>query len=295
MWYDRTGKQVTTAGARAFNLNSIRLSPDGSRVASESGENNADIWIYDLKRDVNTRLTYGAGSSSSPVWSPDGRWIAYIGVRSSVSTSSSKANAIFRKLANGAGEEELILEGENTNRILGDWSPDGGSLLFTVGDMVATGQIWLVPVIGPRKPVPLVQGPFIAGSPRFSPDGRWVAYSSTESGRVEVYVIPIVGSGKWQISNTGGSGPVWRRNGKELYYWSTDNSLMSVSLSLKPGVVEIGSSHVLARWNNAIGNIGMSSPLDVSLDGQRFVVVAVGQQPSRPINLVTNWVSELKQ
>jgi len=295
MWYDRTGKELGSAGPQAFNLNSVRLSPDGTKLATESGEAVGDVWVYDLKRNVNTRLTFGTGASSSPLWSPDGQWIAYVGVRTPASSSASTANAIYRKPANGAGPEEMLLEGENSNRILDDWSPDGRSLLFTTGDAAATGDIWVAPLVGQRQPVPLVQGNFVAGWARFSPDGHWIAYSSTESGRPEVYVIPFGGkSGKWQISSSGGTGPVWRRDGKELFYWSADNSLISVSLSLKTGVVEVGTSQVLTHWNRPIGNIGISNPLDVTKDGQRFVAVAVGRQPSRPITLVTNWDAELK-
>jgi len=295
MWYDRTGKELGSAGPQAFNLNSVRLSPDGTKLATESGEAIGDVWVYDLKRNVNTRLTFGTGASSSPLWSPDGQWIAYVGVRTPASSSASTANAIYRKPANGAGPEEMLLEGENSNRILDDWSPDGRSLLFTTGDAAATGDIWVAPLVGQRQPVPLVQGNFVAGWARFSPDGHWIAYSSTESGRPEVYVIPFGGkSGKWQISSSGGTGPVWRRDGKELFYWSADNSLISVSLSLKTGVVEVGTSQVLTHWNRPIGNIGISNPLDVTKDGQRFVAVAVGRQPSRPITLVTNWDAELK-
>jgi eukaryotic-like serine/threonine-protein kinase len=287
MWYDRSGKELGAGGAKAFNLSSIRLSPDGAKLAAESGETNSDIWIYDLKRKVNTRLTFGQGASSSPEWSPDGQWIAYTGVRGN--------NAIYRKHANGTGGEEVLLEGDGTNRVLSDGSPDGKSLLYTVGDMATTGQIWMLPVAGNRKPVPLVQGNFVATGTRFSPDGHWVAYASTESGRSEVYVIPFGGgTGKWQISSAGGISPVWRRDGKELFYWSADNSLMSVSITLRTGEVEVGEASMLARWNNPIGNIGISSPYDVVLDGQRFIGISVGRQPSRPITLVTNWTAELK-
>ena len=107
--------------------------------------------------------------------------------------------------------------------------------------------------------------------------------------------MPFGGTGKWQVSNNGGNGPVWHRNGKEIFYWSPDNTLMSVPIELSASAVELGSNRVLARWNNPIGSFGISSPLDVSPDGKRFVVVAVGRQPSRPITLVANWTAELKQ
>src|SRR5262249_51183513 len=122
MWYDRTGKQLGAAGEKVSNLLALRLSPDGTRLASESGEGNSEIWIYDGKRKVNTRLTLGPGSSSSPVWSPDGQWIAYVGVRGNQS--------LCRKPANGMGLEEVLLEGDHAARNPFDWSPDGKSLLF---------------------------------------------------------------------------------------------------------------------------------------------------------------------
>jgi Tol biopolymer transport system component len=292
MWYDRAGKELGAAGLKGFNLNSVRLSPDGSRLAVESGETTSDVWVYDLRRNVNTRLTFGTGgASSSPVWSPDGRWIAYVGVR-----TNSNATSIYRKLANGGDQEELVLGGDDSQKVLGDWSPDGKSLLFTVGDTVATGEIWMAPLVGDRKSVSLVRGNFVATSPRFSPDGHWIAYSSTESGRPEVYIIPFGGRpGKWQISSGGGTQPVWRRDGRELFFWSADNSLMSVTLSLKANVPEANDGRVLFRWNNPVNRIGISSPLDVINDGRRFVAIAVGPEPSRPITLVTNWDAELKK
>jgi Tol biopolymer transport system component len=286
MWYDRSGKQLGAAGEKVFNLLSLRLSPDGARLATEAGETNGDIWIYDQKRKVNTRLTFGNGASSSPVWSPDGQWIAYVGVRSK--------DSLYRKPANGMGQEELLLEGDTANRNPLDWSPDGKSLLFGVGDLATKGQIWVLPLAGDHKPAPLTQNTVVATSARFSPDGHWFAYSSNESGRPEVYVMPFGGgAGKWQISSAGGSQPVWRRDGKELFYWSAENTLMSVPITLKTGVVEVGAAQQLFRFNNPVGIIGVISPYDVAADAQRFILITT-PQASRPITLVTNWPAELK-
>jgi eukaryotic-like serine/threonine-protein kinase len=288
MWVDRAGKQLGAASEKVFNLLSLRLSPDGARLATEAGEANSDIWIYDHKRQVNTRLTFGPGTSSSPVWSPDEQWIAYSGVRGKIN--------LYRKPANGMGQEELLLEGEGTNRSPLDWSPDGKSLLFGVGDLTSKGQIWVLPLAGDRKPAPLTQDTFVANSAKFSPDGHWVAYSTNESGRQEVYVMPFGGgSGKGQISNAGGTHPIWRRDGKELFYWSADNTLMSVPITLKTGVVEVGAAHPLFRYNNPVGIIGVISPYDVTPDGQRFVLITTLNQTLRPITLVTNWTAELKK
>ena len=287
-WYDRSGKELGTVGEKVFNLNSVRLSPDGTRLATEAGDANSEIWINELKRQVNTRLTFGSGASSTPVWSPDGRWIAYIGVRGK--------NNLYRKATNGMGQEEVLLEGDNLNRAPSDWSPDGKSLLFGTGDFASSGQIWLLPLEGDRKPVSLVQGNFVAANARFSPDGHWVAYNSTESGRPEVYVMPFgSGAGKWQVSGAGGVLPVWRHDGKELFYWSLDNNLVSVPVQLKKDAVEVGAPHTMFRLRNPQGNVGLISPYDVTGDGQRFVVIETPQLASKPITLVTNWTAELKQ
>jgi len=289
MWYDRAGKELGAAGEKVSNLLSVRFSPDGTRLATEAGDTQSDIWIYDRTRQVNTRLTFPPGSSSSPVWSPDGKWIAYVGFR------GGKVN-LYRKPANGVGQEELLLEGDNTNRSPFDWSSDGKSLLFGVGDLSSTGKIWVLPLAGDRKPVLLTQTTFETLTARFSPDGHWVAYSSNESGRQEVYVMPFGGgTGKWQVSGTGGVQPLWRRDGKELFYWSADNTLMSVPITLKPGIAEVGAAHPLFRFNNPVGIVGIVSPYDVTADGQRFALITMPQQASKPITLVTNWTAELKK
>jgi eukaryotic-like serine/threonine-protein kinase len=287
VWYDRSGKELGAAGDKAFNLTSVRLSPDGTRLATESGDSSGEIWIYDLKRQVNTRLTFGPGASSGPVWSPDGQWVAYTRVGGNIN--------FYRKPSNGTGQEELLQEGSGTNRLATDWSPDGKSLLFAVGDLAATGQIWTLPLTGERKPIPLVNGGFVSTSARFSPDGRWIAYASYESGRSEVYVLPFGGgAGKWQISNAGGTQPVWHRGGKELFYWSAENTLVSVPITLKAGIVEVGAAHTLFRLSYPVGTVGLSSPYDVTADGQRFIVVVTTERAARPITLVTNWTAELK-
>jgi eukaryotic-like serine/threonine-protein kinase len=287
VWYDRSGKQIAPASEKVFNLLSVRISPDGTRLATEAGESQSEIWIYDRNRAVNTRLTFGPSQNSSPVWSPDGQWIAYAGVRAK--------NGIYRKSANGMGQEEQLLEGDSTARNPFDWSPDGKSLLFGVGDFTAKGQIWVLPLTGDRKPVPLTQDTYVTNSTRFSPDGHWVAYASNESGRLEVYVMPFGGgTGKWQVSTTGGLQPVWRRDGKELFYWSQDNTLVAVPITLKPDGIEVGAAHPLFRFNNPVGMVGIISPYDVSADGQRFVLITTPEQTPRPITLVTNWTAELK-
>lgn len=288
VWYDRSGKQVGVAGDKVFNLLSVRISPDGSRIATEAGESQSEIWIYDRNRNVNTRFTFGPSQNTSPVWSPDGRWIAYTGVRAN--------NGVYRKPTNGMGQEEELLPGDSRARSAFDWSPDGKSLVFGVGDFTATGQLWVLPLTGDRKPVPLMPETFVSNSARFSPDGRWLAYTSNESGRFEVYVMPFGGgTGKWQVSVQGGLQPVWRHDGKELFYWSADNMLMAAPVALNPNGVQVGSAQPLFRFNNPVGIVGIVSPYDVTADGQRFLLITTPQQTPKPITLVTNWTAELKR
>jgi eukaryotic-like serine/threonine-protein kinase len=153
----------------------------------------------------------------------------------------------------------------------------------------------MLPLEADRKPVALVQGNLVAANARFSPDGRWIAYNSTESGRTEVYVMPSgnVG-GRWQVSGGGGILPIWRRDGKELFYWSLDNTLVSVSVQARNDAVVVGASQPLFRLRNALGNVGITSPYEATGDGQRFMVIESPQQAAKPITLVTNWTAELK-
>jgi len=289
MWYDRSGKRLGAEGEKALNLVAVRLSPDGSRLATEAGEASDDIWVYDRKRQVNTRLTFGPGTSSSPVWSPDGKWIAYNGVRGNDID-------LLRKPVNGLGTEELLLKGNANSRNPLDWSPDNQFLLFAEGDLQSTGQVWLLPMVGDRKPIPLIQNQFVVSGAKFSPDGRWLAYSSNDSGRQEVYVTSFRGaSGKWQISTTGGVQPMWRRDGKELFYWSADNGLTAVPITLKNDGIETGSPHQLFRFNNPVGIVGVISPYDFTPDGQRFVLLTTPEDKPRAVALVSNWAAELKQ
>ena len=286
-WYDRSGKRLDIIGEKTPEALAVRLSPDGGRLAV--GGLLGDVWVHDLNRKVTTRLTFGPGPSFSPIWSPDGQWIAYEAKR------LGKHN-LYRKHANGTGQEELLLEGDGAQRLAYDWSPAGDPLLFGIGDFVSTGEIWALPLLRDRKPAPLVKGAFFSANARFSPDGHWVSYSSTESGRTEVYVVPFgSGAGKWQVSNAGGTQAIWRRDGKELFYVNADSILVSVPVTLKAGGVEVGAAHPLFRVGNPMNNVGIYDPYDVSRDGKRFVIVTIPQQASKPITLVMNWMADLKQ
>jgi Tol biopolymer transport system component len=184
-------------GGLAGSLFTVSTTGGQQPVWRRDGKEN--IWTYDVQRQVSTRLTFGPGNLTAPVWSPDGKWIAYNNLE------NGHLN-IYRKPANGMGQQSLLLEGNATNvqNSPNDWSPDGKSLIYVVGDMVGAAQLWELPLTGDeRKPRPLAPSNFIMMEATFSPDSRWIAYTSNESGRFEVYVIPSSGSGgKWQISTS---------------------------------------------------------------------------------------------
>jgi len=292
-WYDRTGKAVGLAGGKVINLNHVRISPDGLKVAGDPGESLNDIWIYDVQRGVSTRFTFGPASSNAPVWSRDGKWIYYANLQHGYLN-------IYRKPSSGTGQPESIFEGSDAN--LQNWpldvSPDGSKLLGEVGDLVGAAQLWELPLTGnDRKPRPILPSNFMMLEARYSPDGRWIAYTSNESGRSEVYVIPSSATGgKWQVSDGGGQQPIWRGDGKELFYLSSDQRLMSVPISLNADSVQVGAAAPLFSLASSIPtSSGLVSPYDVSSDGKRFIVVAIEQGRTFPINLVINWTAALQK
>jgi len=283
MWVNRQGeaRRVTD---RSYPFFSPRLSPDGHRLAVGVGRSNDEIWIDTFERDAMSRLVFG-WNNGSPVWTADGTRLVFASERTGVFN-------IFWQPADGSGPAERVLTSAH-NQWPYSCSPDGKMLAFVDSDPVTREDIWTVPLEGDRKPRPFLREPFSETRPSFSPDGRWLAYESDESGRSEIYVRPYPGpGGKWQISNDGGSSPVWARNGNELFYSNADGKLRVVKVTLgasftatKPQPLDqIVASD--ARWSN----------YDVSPDGERFVVVSeVPEAPKTQINLVLNWFTELQQ
>jgi len=291
-WYDQSGKVLGSVGSKAINLNHVRISPDGLKVAADPGETLNDIWIYDADRGVSTRFTFGPAGSNAPVWSRDGKWILYANLQHGYMN-------IYRKSSNGMGQPELIFGGDDKS--VQNWpvdvSPDGSKLLFETGDLIGAAQLWELPLTSgnERKPRPILPSNFLMMEARYSPDGKWITYTSNESGRNEVYVIPSNGTGgKWQVSSAGGQQPIWRRDGKELFYLSSDDKLMSVPIKLNPDSVQAAVAKPLFTLANSIQTLsGLVSPYDVSPDGKRFLVITAEQGRTFPINLVTHWTATL--
>ncbi len=289
VWFDRTGKELETVGAPGDYYHP-RLSNDGRRVAVDVGDpqtGRSDIWIMDLQRRTSTRLTFGPSDSTYPMWLAEDSRLLF-------SSNRQGGNDIFTKSSSGTGNEEPLLLDAATVKIPTGATPDGRLLAFqSIGATTQSGwDLWTMS-FADRKPAAFLATPALEVAPSISPDGRWIAYVSDESGTQEVYVQPFPASGgKWQISTAGGSQPVWSRDGKELFYVGPDNKLIAVAVKTSPGF-EAATPQVLfeMRLKAVLGR-----RYDVSADGKRVLVNAtLGEVKSTPITLVQNWAAELKK
>ena len=306
VWVTRQGKETPImAPPRAYRY--PRLSPDGTRVALDIFDQDNDIWIWDLARQTLTRLTDSPAFDGDPVWTPDGRRIIF---------ASGRAGSynLFWQAADNTGSVERLTTSPNT-QFPAAISPDGTRLIVwevvpktTGGDLrvlrleasaARPGAIPATPLAaGPRRTEPLLQTTFTKQNGEISPDGRWLAYQSNESGPFQISVRPFpnVDGGHWQISPSGGTRPVWARNGKELFYLDGTNALTAVSVRTAP-TFSADTPTKLFDGRYVTGLTGRA--YDVSPDGQRFLMIkdnAEGDQPSMPASLVVvlNWLEELK-
>ncbi len=241
-----------------------------------------------VARAADSAQLRSARTSHSGVWSPDSADIVF--------NSRRKGRLdLYRKAARGAGGEEVSSPINSTRRRRAG-RPIGSSFFTTPASPGPSSDVWVLPLSGTRKPYPFIDAtPFQEGWGQFSPDGRWVAYSSDESGRTEIYVAPFPGPGaKWQISETGGNYPRWRRDGKELFYWSPDDQLMAATVRSDAVRMVVEEVRPLFQMRRPGG--GTRSFYDVSRDGQRFLhSVPEDQNASTPLTLVTNWPALLRK
>jgi serine/threonine protein kinase/Tol biopolymer transport system component len=288
VWVSRNGvEQPVAAPARAY-LNP-RLSPDGRQVSVGIVEQESQLWLYDLSRETSTRLTFEGKQNLYPVWTPDGKRIAF----QSGKEGSAEPLKIFWQLADGSGGLERLTTAENT-QAASSWSPDGQLLAFIEISPTTGYDIWVLR-LGDHKAQPFLQTPFNESVPRFSPDGRWLAYLSDESGRYEIYVQPYPGpGGKSQISTDGGTEPVWNPNGRELFYRIGDK-MMAVDITTQPSFTA-GKPRMLFE-GQYVPTPATFPNYDVSPDGQRFLMLKPIEQAAGPtqINVVLNWFEELKR
>jgi Tol biopolymer transport system component len=286
-WFDRSGKQVGTLGDVA-PYGDLELAPDGRRasVSILVGSGARDIWLYDLERGLRTRFTFDPANEWSSIWSPDGSRVVFNSIRKGVGD-------LYQKPSSGAGAEEMLFE-DKLSKYPVSWSPDGRSILFRSIGGPAGDDLFILPLTGDKKPVPFVNTQFREAFGQFSPDGRWVAYSSNESGRTEVYVAPFPGpGGKWQISTAGGDNPRWRRDGTELFFVSLDSKLMAAAVNGRGSDFQVGAVKPLFQTRAVVG---LRYPYGVSLDGQRFLINTQPEQTSSaPITVVLNWTAGLRK
>jgi Tol biopolymer transport system component len=288
VWFDRKGKKLGSVGEVGAYTNPA-ISPDGTKLAvgfMGTNTNARDVWVYDLKRGTGSPLTFDPAGFLDPVWSSDGSSIMFLSEHNGKIT-------LYRKAATGLGSASPIYEFNPGIIGLNDVSADG-----RYAEVLGTGHAFsleLVSLFGERKISPYVGGTFSALQGRFSPDGRYVAYSSNETGKYEVSVQTFPEQlGKWQVSNSGGTQPMWRHDGKELFYLRPDNTLMSVEVKTVAGKFQVGTPKPLFQVQLASGIT--RNQYAVTLDGQRFLmIVSAGETKPTPITVVVNWPALLEK
>jgi Tol biopolymer transport system component len=292
-WLDRNGKHLDGVAVPAGYANP-RISPEGKRVAVDIADPlsfNTDIWILESSHSEPRRLTFDLGDDEAPLWSHDGSRIVWLSDRGG-------KNNFYVKSADGSGVEQSVTAsvpaGLSFASAPSDWSSDGRFLLYTDMREGTVLHLWVLPMTG-GAPYRLVDGSAADVEGQLSPDCRWVAYSSNESGRWEVYVVPFPGTeGKYQISTDGGQQPRWRRDGKELYFLSRDRKLMAVSVEAgtkfeftAPAVLFEAQAHEPITAEEFF-------TYDASADGQSFLVNVNEEQNNQPpVDIVLNWSSQL--
>ena len=285
IWVDRAGKEQPIA-APTRDFSSPRLSPDGRRIGVTIAGTETQVWLYDLARDTLARATFGGTLNANPIWSPDGKRLAF------QSNRAGPTNLFSQPAYSSEAPERLTTTSRFTNAA-SSWSPDGQTIAYVEASLDTGLDIWTLG-LADRKTRPFLQTQYSETAPRFSPDGHWLAYASDESGRWEVYVQAYPGpGGKSQISTDGGTEPAWNPAGRELFYRS-GNRMMAVQVMLQPAF-SAGRPAVLFEGPWLLGEA--LSNFDVSPDGRRFLMLkdADRDQDARQIVVIQNWFEELKR
>jgi len=292
VWVDREGREETIDSLPRY-YNTPRISPDGTRLALDVRDQELDIWVWDFARETLTRLTFDPGEDEFPLWSPDGQRIVFSSSRDGGSGADSD---LFWKAADGSGSVEHLAEGNGQTFPTSFLPDETGILVF--GASVGEGEnddIAIFRMDGEEQTIPLLDTTFTERTPMLSPDGRWLAYSSNESGTDEVYVRPFpeIDAGRWQVSAGGGTQPLWARNGEELFYRNGD--AMVVVTVQADSSFSVGNPEILFEGTYAMGD-GEPS-YDVSLDGERFLMIKQMEDGSATaqVIVVLNWLTELER
>jgi len=287
VWIDRTGHERGAVGPSA-DYGDFALSPDGTRavtaIGSWSGTRN--LWLLDCIRGISTRFTFDATIQGWPVWSPDGSQIAF-------AAQKGGTFVVSKKRADGVGDpEEISQQAQGAGPW--DWSSDGKYIACMVNGVTTAWDITVVPTEGDHTPIPFATSKAAELAPKFSPNGKWIAYCSSESGRPEIYVRPFPGpGGKWQISAEGGMFPTWRRDGKELFFLALDGTMMAVDITAGTAI-QTGMPRALFRGDPPEPQIN-GPCYAVSADGQRFLIrKLLPGLTVPPTTVVLNWTAGYK-
>ena len=284
VWFDRDGKETGTVDApMKVNIGEdLSISPDGKRLAVKRNQN---LWVVELEKGTALRIT--STFSQMPVWSPDGSRIAY----------SEGTSGLTVRAANGSGDAEGLLPGANFPSA---WSPDGRFIIFVRRGVKTRMDIYALPLFGDRKEYLILNSPFNEQTPAFSPDGRWLAYTSDETGNYEIYVQSFsadgkLGADKQRVSTIGGTYPVWRRDGSELFFVAPDGQMMSSAVKTGGTEFQFGAPKPLFK-TRMLAWITNFHEYDVSPDGQRFLIgTLVGEPKAPPPTVILNWSAILKK
>ena len=288
-WIDRGGKEISLVG-QPGNYIRPSLSPDGKRVAVDGSDlqGNRDVWLLDLATGNPTRFTFDPAQDLFAVWSADGSRIVF-------GSDREGPRNIYQRSATGASKEERLLKSD-FNAYPVDWSRDGRYIAYVLNDPKTKIDVWVLPLFGDQKPFPFANTEASERGARFSPDGKWLAYVSDESGIPQIYVETFPASGgKWQVSTSGGYHLAWRQDGKELFYVSADRKMMAVDVKGDGASFEAGPPKTLFDLRVPTFT-GSQAQFAVTADGQKFLIAnTFGENKSEPITVALNWTADLKR
>ncbi|MGH9656118.1 MAG: hypothetical protein ACRD6B_21960, partial [Bryobacteraceae bacterium] len=291
VWYDRQGSKLTAMDG-SLSYYSSEISPSGKALAVdilEPSTGNVDVWIYNLATGLKTRFTFGASVNLAPVWSPDGSRIAFASNREGYFDLFAKAV--------GANSDSKLLYRSASNKNPTDWSPDGAYLAFDQRSPQGKSQtdIGLLPLSGTEhKPIMLLGSDADEREAQFCPTGHWIAYTSDETGRDEVYVTSYPqAANRWQVSVAGGASPRWSADGKTLYYLSLGRQMMAATVIPGAATFQVGAVRPLFETRASLEL--MAAPFAVSNDGKRFLINTLPDPNPVPLTLLIHWPTRLRQ